>query len=91
MPRVVLALVHVEDRKACAGRGLRQKGAGDRKDRRRIGVLAKARGEPTRRAWAARSGEERRQWKLATAIDGCCGERRLNNNLWKIVYKIIEA
>ena len=53
------ALVHVEDRKACAGRGLRQKGAGDRKDRRRIGVLAKARGEPTRRAWAARSGEER--------------------------------
>jgi hypothetical protein len=32
-------------RRACAGRGLSQKGAGDRNNRKRIGILAKVRGE----------------------------------------------
>ena len=77
----------VERRASCRGqeglrrRGLRHKGAGDRKDRRRKGVLAKAKGEPERRAWAVRS-------ELATAIDECCGERQINNNLWKLCGKL---
>jgi hypothetical protein len=37
--------VHVVNRRACAGCGLSQKGAGDRNNRKRIGILAKVRGE----------------------------------------------